>query len=59
MFVDARIETNRLIIRPYSFRRWGKNFQIVGEKSFYKYIPEDVPSLDEVKDIIKLVYRLL
>ncbi|NFF39701.1 GNAT family N-acetyltransferase [Clostridium argentinense] len=53
MFVDARIETNRLLIRPYSLEDAERIYQIVGEKNFYKYIPEDVPSLDEVKDIIK------
>lgn len=53
MFEGARIETDRLLIRPYSLEDAERIFQIVGEENFYQYIPEDVPSLDEVKDIIK------
>lgn len=53
MFTNARIETNRLIIRPYSLENIDETYEVVSEKNFYQYIPEDIPSRDGVRQIIE------
>lgn len=53
MFINARIETNRLIIRPYCLNDIDEIYATVSEKDFYKYIPEEIPSQDGLKRIIE------
>ncbi len=53
MFIDARIESERLIIRPYCLEDINEVYAVVSEKDFYQYIPEDVPTQDGVRRIIE------
>lgn len=53
MFRDAIIETERLIIRPYKLEDLDELFTAVSDKDFYQYIPEEVPSKEDVKGIIE------
>lgn len=53
MFINARIETNRLILRPYCLEDVDKTYAVVCEKDFYQYIPEEIPTRDGVKRIIE------
>jgi ribosomal-protein-alanine N-acetyltransferase len=52
MFTDARLETARLIIRPFKLQDAEALQGIVSQTEVMRYLPEDVMSLDEVKEII-------
>ncbi|WP_215490525.1 GNAT family N-acetyltransferase [Ureibacillus manganicus] len=43
MFLNAKLETERLIIRPYQIDDIDQTYAVVSEKDFYQYIPEDIP----------------
>lgn len=53
MFINASIETDRLIIRPYVLEDVDGTYEAVSEKDFYQYIPEDPPTREGVKQIIE------
>ncbi|CAM5209105.1 Ribosomal-protein-alanine N-acetyltransferase OS=Ureibacillus acetophenoni OX=614649 GN=SAMN05877842_11536 PE=4 SV=1 [Ureibacillus acetophenoni] len=53
MFINARIETDRLIIRPYQIDDLDQTYEVVSEKDFYQYIPEEIPDRDGVRKIIE------
>jgi len=53
MFKDYIIETERLIIRPYKLEDVEGTYEVVSEEDFFKYIPEKVPSLEDVRKIIQ------
>lgn len=53
MFVNARIETENLIIRPYRIEDAEALYSIVSEPDFFNFIPEAVPSLEDVRNIIQ------
>lgn len=53
MFVGAKLETERLLIRPYELDDVDGTYAVVSEKDFYQYIPEEVPSRDGVRQIIE------
>lgn len=52
MLTDARLETARLIIRPFKSQDAEALHGIVSQPEVMRYLPEDVMSLDEVKSII-------
>lgn len=52
MFIDSRIETDRLVIRPYAIEDVDGIYEVVSENGFYQYIPEEIPSRDGVRQII-------
>ena len=52
MFIDARLETARLIIRPFELQDAEEFHGIVSQPEVMRYLPEEVMSLDEVKSII-------
>lgn len=53
MFVDAIIETDRLRIRPYQLEDVDSLYEVVSEPNFYQYVPEEVPTLDDVRKIVE------
>lgn len=53
MFINARIETDRLVIRPQRLEDVDEIYTAVSEKDFYQYIPEEVPSREGVRKIIE------
>lgn len=53
MFLNLHIETERLIIRPYAFTDLDELYAVVSEPNFYRFIPEDVPSRDDVQQVIE------
>lgn len=53
MFLNASIETDRLILRPYRLEDVDETYAAVSEKDFYQYIPEDPPTRDGVRRIIE------
>lgn len=54
VFLDAKIETERLVLRPYCLEDIDAIYEIVsGEEDFFQYIPEEAPTRDEVETIIK------
>lgn len=54
LFVDAILETDRLLIRPYKLDDVNQLHHAVSSQNFYKYIPgETIPSLSEIDNIIK------
>lgn len=53
MFINLYIETERLIIRPYALTDVDALFTIVSEPNFYEFIPEDVPTKEDVRRIIE------
>ncbi len=53
MFINAKIETIRLILRPYCLEDVDDIYTIVNENDFYQYIPEEVPTHEDVKKIIE------
>lgn len=52
IFTDINIKTTRLIIRPFSLDDAAQLNAVVSQEAVVKYLPEDVMSLDEVKDIL-------
>ncbi|PMC37486.1 hypothetical protein CJ195_12100 [Bacillus sp. UMB0899] len=52
-FINAKIETDRLVIRPYCLNDIEETYSVVSEKDFYQYIPEEIPSVDGVSKIIE------
>jgi len=57
MFLNLHIETERLIIRPYALTDLDDLYAVVSEPDFYQFIPEDVPSRDDVRRIIEWSIR--
>ncbi|MFD2444562.1 GNAT family N-acetyltransferase [Bacillus sp. CGMCC 1.16607] len=53
MFINAKIETDRLIIRPYQLDDVDALYEVVSEPNFYKYVPEEIPTREGVKRIIE------
>lgn len=53
MFLKLHIETERLIIRPYALSDLDELYAVVSEPNFYRFIPEDVPSRDDVQRVIE------
>ena len=53
MFLNLHIETERLVIRPYAFTDLDELYAVVSEPDFYRFIPEDVPSRDDVQRVIE------
>lgn len=53
MFINAKIETNRLILRPYCLEDIDEIYTAVSEKDFYQYIPEEIPTRDGVKRVVE------
>jgi [ribosomal protein S5]-alanine N-acetyltransferase len=53
MFVDAVIETDRLRIRPYQLKDVDSLYEVVSEPNFYQYVPEEVPTHDDVRKIVE------
>jgi [ribosomal protein S5]-alanine N-acetyltransferase len=53
MFVDAVIETDRLRIRPYQLEDVDSLYEVVSEPNFFQYVPEEIPTLDDVRKIVE------
>ncbi|MFE3576256.1 GNAT family N-acetyltransferase [Lysinibacillus sp. NPDC059133] len=53
MFLNLHIETERLVIRPYALTDLDELYTVVSEPNFYQFIPEDVPSRDDVQRVIE------
>ncbi|SOC43237.1 GNAT family N-acetyltransferase [Ureibacillus acetophenoni] len=53
MFLNAKLETDRLIIRPYKIEDIDQTYAVVSEKDFYQYIPEEIPDREGVRKIIE------
>jgi [ribosomal protein S5]-alanine N-acetyltransferase len=53
LFTNLQIETERLFIRPYQLEDLHELFEAVSDPDFYTYIPEGLPSLEEIEGIIK------
>lgn len=53
MFIGALIETERLLIRPYQLEDVDGIYEAVSEKYFFRYIPEEPPSREGVRQIIE------
>ncbi|EON73078.1 GNAT family N-acetyltransferase [Lysinibacillus sphaericus] len=53
MFLNLHIETERLVIRPYALTDVDALYAVVSEPNFYQFIPEDIPSREEVQRIIQ------
>ena len=53
MFIDAVIDTERLVIRPYCLEDLDGLYLAVSEENFYQYIPEEIPTRNDVANIIK------
>ncbi len=53
MFVNALIETEDLVIRPYKIEDIDALYEAVSTPDFYKYIPEEVPTHEDVANIVK------
>lgn len=52
MFLDAVFETERLIIRPYSLDDLDELYSAVSDPEFYRYIPEETPTRDDLERVI-------
>ncbi|KOS60421.1 GNAT family N-acetyltransferase [Lysinibacillus agricola] len=57
MFLNLHIETERLVIRPYALTDLDELYAVVSEPNFYQFIPEDVPSRDDVQRVIEWSIR--
>jgi [ribosomal protein S5]-alanine N-acetyltransferase len=53
MFLNALIETDRLLIRPYKLKDVDSLYEVVSEPDFYQYVPEKVPTHDDVRKIVE------
>lgn len=53
MFLNLHIETERLIIRPYTLSDLDELYAVVSEPDFYQFIPEDVPNRDDIQRVIE------
>ena len=53
MFLNLHIETERLVIRPYALTDLDDLYAVVSEPNFYQFIPEDMPSRDDVQRVIE------
>jgi ribosomal-protein-alanine N-acetyltransferase len=51
MIKNKKIETNRLLIRPYVESDLNDAFELMQEKELFKYLPMDVMSFDEYKEL--------
>ena len=49
MFKDMFLETDRLVLRPYTMDDLDQLHKIVSQKEVMKYLPEDVMSLDQTR----------
>jgi ribosomal-protein-alanine N-acetyltransferase len=52
MFKDMYIQTERLILRPYTMDELHELHQILSQKEVVKYLPEDVMSLEDTKRVL-------
>ncbi|UCD17905.1 MAG: GNAT family N-acetyltransferase [Candidatus Zixiibacteriota bacterium] len=52
MFIHMRLETERLIIRPFTLKDAEKLQVICSDEEVVRYLPENVMTLDEVREII-------
>lgn len=52
MFKDIYIETERLIIRPFTMPDAPEFHRVLSQEAVMRYLPEDVMSLEEVEHII-------
>ncbi|SOC24348.1 RimJ/RimL family protein N-acetyltransferase [Ureibacillus xyleni] len=53
MFLNAKIETDRLIIRPFCLEDLDELYSVVSEENFHEYIPEETPTRENLeKNII-------
>jgi len=53
MIKKMRIETNRLIIRPYIANDLLESFQLMQNKELFKYLDMDVMSFEEYEGLFK------
>ena len=53
MLENMRIETERLIIRPFTMNDIAAIYKIVSDPEVMRYLPDDVTSLDELKEIFE------
>ncbi|MFE8702276.1 GNAT family N-acetyltransferase [Cytobacillus sp. FJAT-54145] len=53
MFVNAKIETDRLIIRPYIDEDAEPIFQMLQVPDHYKYIPDELPT--SIQQVMRLI----
>lgn len=52
MFLNALIETDRLLIRPFQTEDLNEMYAVVSEKEFAKYIPEKEPTRQDIANNI-------
>jgi ribosomal-protein-alanine N-acetyltransferase len=52
VFKNVHIETERLIIRPFSLNDAEALHEIVSQEEVMKYLPEDVMSMEEVQGVL-------
>ena len=52
MFTDLFLETDRLVHKPFTKNDLEQLHKIVSQKEVVKYLPEDVMSLEETKEIL-------
>lgn len=52
MFINALIETDRLLIRPFKTEDLNEMYGVVSENDFSKYIPEKEPTLQDIANNI-------
>ncbi len=52
MFLDAVIETGRVLIRPFQAEDLNEMYAVVSEKDFFTYIPEKEPTLQDIAENI-------
>ena len=53
MFINALIETDRVLLRPFQLDDLDEMFEIVSEKDFSKYIPEKEPTRQDIANNIR------
>lgn len=57
MVKNMRIETNRLIIRPYKQEDLMECFQLMQDKELFKYLDMEVMTLDKYKELFTWIIR--
>lgn len=53
MFVNARLETDRLLIRPFHLDDAVDLYTMSNEKDHFKYQPDEPPTMEEAKKIVQ------